>query len=174
MFKPKGETPLVFSVLQTPADLKAVGGGTVILITDGEESCKGDPVKAAADLKASGLDIRLSIVGFAIANPKTQQDLAGFAQGTGGLFYAAKDGAALGDALIAATTAKFPYTVFDAAGKTVLSSEAGSGNDELPPGDYRVVLKAGTKEIVAPRVKVTLGQTVTLKLVMKNGQLVLE
>ena len=174
MFKPKGETPLVFSVLQTPADLKALGGGTVILITDGEESCKGDPVKAAADLKASGLDIRLSIVGFAIGNPKTQQDLAGFAQGTGGLFYAAKDGAALGDALIAATTAKFPYTVFDAAGKIVLSSEAGSGNDELPPGDYKVVLKAGTKEIVAPRVKVTLGQTVTLKLVMKNGQLVLE
>ena len=71
-------------MLQSPADLKAVGGGTVILITDGEESCKGDAVKAAADLKASGLDIRLNIVGFAVTNPKTQKDLAGFAQATGG------------------------------------------------------------------------------------------
>jgi hypothetical protein len=173
-FKPKGETPLVFSALQAPADLKAVGGGTVILITDGEESCKGDMTKAAAELKASGLDIRLSIVGFAIANPKTQQDLAGFAQGTGGLFYAAKDGAALGDALLAATTDKFPYTVFTPAGKVVFMSEAGNGSDEIAPGDYKVVVKAGTKEIVAPRVKVTLGQTTTLKLVLKNGQLVLE
>ena len=72
-FKPKGETPLVYSALQAPTDLKAVGGGTVILITDGEESCKGDPVKAAAELKASGLDIRLNIVGFALKNPKVQK-----------------------------------------------------------------------------------------------------
>ena len=69
-FKPKGETPLVYSALQAPADLKALGGGTVIVITDGEESCKGDPVKAAAELKASGLDIRLNIVGFAVTNPE--------------------------------------------------------------------------------------------------------
>jgi hypothetical protein len=173
-FKPKGETPLVFSALQAPADLKQAGGGTVILITDGEESCKGDPVKAAAELKASGLDIRLSIVGFAVTNPKTQQDLAGFAQGTGGLFYSAKDGAALSDALLAATTEKFPFTVYNPAGKAVLTSEAGSGSDELPPGDYKVVVKAGAREIVAPRVKVTLGLSTTVRLVMKNGQLVLE
>jgi hypothetical protein len=173
-FKPKGETPLVFSALQAPADLKAVGGGTVILITDGEESCKGDMVKAAAEIKASGLDIRLNIVGFAIANPKTQQELTAFAQGTGGLYYAAKDGVALGDALLAATTERFPYTVFDAAGKTVFMSEAGAGADQIAPGDYKVVVKAGTKDIVAPRVNVALGQTTMLKLTLKNGQLVLE
>ena len=45
--KPRGDTPLVYSVLQTPADLKAVGGGSVIVITDGQETCHGDPVKAA-------------------------------------------------------------------------------------------------------------------------------
>jgi hypothetical protein len=173
-FKPKGETPLVYSALQAPADLKAVGGGSVILITDGEESCKGDMAKAAAEIKASGLDIRLSIIGFAIANPKTQQDLAAFAQGTGGLFYTAKDGLALGDALLAATTEKFPYTVYNQSGKAVLSSDAGNGSDEIAPGDYKVVVKAGTKDIVAPRVKVTLGKTTMLRLVMKNGQLGLE
>ncbi|OFW10485.1 MAG: hypothetical protein A3H96_26430 [Acidobacteria bacterium RIFCSPLOWO2_02_FULL_67_36] len=173
-FKPKGETPLVYSALQAPADLKAVGGGTVILITDGEESCKGDPVAAAAALKASGLDIRLNIVGFAIKNPKTQKDLAGFAQATGGLFYAAQSGATLGDALMLAAIEKFPYTVYDAAGKTVLSSEAGSGSDELPPGTYKVVVKAGSKELIAPRVSVALGQQVTLTIAMKNGQLVLQ
>jgi hypothetical protein len=160
--------------MQAPADLKPVGGGTVILITDGEESCKGDPVRAAADLKASGLDIRLNIVGFALTNPKTQKELAGFSQATGGVFYAAQSGQALGDALMVAAIVKFPYAVFDAAGKQVAAGEAGWPAEELPPGDYKVVVKAGAKEIVAPRVKVTLGQAATVRLVMKNGQLVLE
>jgi hypothetical protein len=174
LFKPKGETPLVYSALQAPGDLKALGGGTVILITDGEESCKGDPVKAAAELRASGLDIRLNIVGFALKNPQTQKDLAGFSQSTGGLFYSAESGAALADAVMLAAVERFPYTVYDAAGKAVVSSEAGSGGDELPPGDYKVVAKAGTRELVAPRVRVTLGAATTLKIAIKNGQLVLE
>jgi Ca-activated chloride channel family protein len=173
-FKPKGETPLVYSALQAPADLKAVGGGTVILITDGEESCKGDPVKAAAELKASGLDIRLNIVGFTLKNPKVQKDLAGFSQATGGLFYSADSGAALADAVMWAAIEKFPYTVYDAVGKAVLSGEAGGGSDGLPPGDYKVVVKAGSRELVAPRVTVGLAQSVTLTIAMKNGQLVLQ
>jgi hypothetical protein len=173
-FKPKGETPLVYSALQAPSDLKLLGGGTVILITDGEESCKGDPVKAAAELKASGLDLRLNIVGFALTNPKTQKDLAGFSQATGGLFYSAQNGDALADALLMAAVESFPYTVYNAAGKQVLAGEAGTAGDELPPGDYKVVVKAGTRELVAPRVTITLGQTTTLKIAFKNNQLVLE
>jgi hypothetical protein len=173
-FKPKGETPLVYSAMQAPADLKAVGGGTVILITDGEESCKGDTVKAAADLKASGLDIRLNIVGFALTNPKTQKDLAGFSQATGGLFYAAQSGAALGDALLVAAIEKFPYTVYDAAGNVVVSGEAGSPPEQLPAGDYKVVVKAGGQDLVAPHVTVALGQSVTLQIAMKGNRLVLE
>jgi hypothetical protein len=173
-FKPKGETPLVYSALQAPADLKSLGGGTVILITDGEESCKGDPVKAAAELKASGLDIRLSIVGFAVTNPKTQKDLASFSQATGGMFYAAQNGGALAEALLVAAVETFPYTVYDAAGKIVVSGEVDGATDELPPGDYKVVVKAGAREIVAPRVTIGLGQAVTLTITMKNGQLVLQ
>jgi hypothetical protein len=173
-FKPKGETPLVYSALQSPEDLRKVGGGTVILITDGEESCKGDTVKAAADLKASGLDIRLNIVGFALTNPKTQKDLAGFSQATGGLFYAAQSGAALGDALLVAAIEKFPYTVYDAAGTVVVTGEAGSPPEQLPAGDYKVVVKAGGQELVAPRVTLVLGQSVTLRIVMKGDRLVLE
>jgi len=173
-FKPKGETPLVYSAMQAPADLKAVGGGTVILITDGEESCKGDPVKAAADLKASGLDIRLNIVGFALKDPKVQKDLSGFSQATGGFFYSADSGATLGDVLMLAAVQSFPYTVYDMTGKVVVSGEAGRGSEELPPGDYKVVVKAGSRELVAPRVNVAMGQSVTLTIAMKNGQMVLQ
>ena len=47
-------------------DLKSVGGGTVILITDGEESCKGDFAAAAKTLKDSGSNLTLNIVGFTL------------------------------------------------------------------------------------------------------------
>jgi hypothetical protein len=173
-FKPKGETPLVYSALQSPADMKSLGGGTVILITDGEESCKGDPVKAAADLKASGLDIRLSIVGFALKNASVQKVLSAFAESTGGRFYSAETGAALADALLIAAIDKFPFTIADAAGKVVAEGEAGGSPEELAPGEYKVVVRAGSQELVAPRVRVDLGQSAKVTIAMKNGQLVLQ
>ena len=172
--KPKGETPLVYSVLQSPADLKAVGGGTVIVITDGEESCKGDPVKAAAQLKASGLDITLNIVGFTVTGAHVQKQLAGFAQATGGHFYAADNGPALARALQIAAVDRFPYTVTDAAGKEVAAGEAGGAADELPPGEYTVVVNAGGTNLKAEHVRVALAQQTTVHIALKDEQFVLE
>jgi hypothetical protein len=173
-FQPKGETPLVYSALQAPGDLKPLGGGTVILITDGEESCKGDVAKAAAALAASGLDLRLNIVGFALKNPAAERDLSGLAKATGGQYYSAQSGESLADALLIAAIEKFPFTIYDAAGKVVSDGEAGGEPESLPPGNYKVVVKAGSRDIVAPRVAIGLGQAVTLKITMKNGQLVIE
>jgi len=90
------------------------------------------------------------------------------------LYYAANTGAALADAVTVAAIEKFPYTVYDMAGKVVLASEAGSGSDPLPPGTYKVAVKAGARELVAPKVSVALGQSVTLTIAMKNGQLTLQ
>ena len=69
---------------------------------------------------------------------------------------------------------KFPFTIYDAAGKVVSDGEAGGEPESLPPGNYKVVVKAGSRDIVAPRVAIGLGQAVTLKITMKNGQLVIE
>jgi hypothetical protein len=172
--KPRGETPLVYSVLQSPDDLKAVGGGTVIVITDGEESCHGDPVKAAAQLKTSGLDITLNIVGFTLTGKAVQQQLGTFAQATGGHFYAADSGPALARALQMAAVDRFPYTVTDAAGKEVAAGEAGSGAEELPAGEYTVVVNAGGTSLKAEHVRVVLAQQTTVNIALKNDQFVLE
>ena len=50
--QPRGETPLVYSVLQGAGDLKGSGGGNLVLVTDGEESCGGDIEAAKGQLKA--------------------------------------------------------------------------------------------------------------------------
>ena len=114
----------------------------------------------------------IHIVGFALSNPKTQKDLAAFSQATGGLFYAAQSGEALGDALMVAAIDRLPYAVYGADGKQVAAGEAGAAAEELPPGDYRVVVRIGARELVAPRVTVALGQSVALTVVMRNGQAV--
>jgi hypothetical protein len=172
--KPRGETPLVYSVLQAPADLKEVGGGTVIVITDGEESCGGNPQKAAAELKASGLDITLNIVGFTLKSQQVQKQLGSFAQATGGRFYAADNGPALARALQIAAVDRFPYTVTDATGKEVAAGEAGGGAEELPPGEYSVVVNAGGTSLKAEHVRVALAQQTTVRIALKDDQFVLE
>ena len=54
-FKPKGQTPLGFSVEQVPADFGDFEGErAVVLITDGIESCDGDAVAAAEGFQAAG------------------------------------------------------------------------------------------------------------------------
>jgi hypothetical protein len=131
-------------------------------------------VKAAAQLKASGLDITLIIVGFTLTGKTVQQQLGTFAQATGGHFYAAESGEALARALQIAAVDRFPYTVTDATGKEVAAGEAGAGAEELPPGEYTVVVNAGGTSLKAEHVRVVLAQQTIVHIAVKNDQFVLE
>jgi len=174
--KPRGDTPLVYSVLQTPADLKAVGGGSVIVITDGQETCHGDPVKAAQELKTTGFPVTLNIVGFTLKG-KEKQDverlMSPFAEATGGHYYYAENGEALAHALSQAALNKFPYEVFDSTGQQVAKGEAGALSEALQPGEYKVVVHAGDQELTE-KVTVTTKSDTVLKVVRKGNQFVLE
>ena len=168
--QPRGETPLVYSVLQTAADLKAAGGGSVILITDGEESCHGDSVAAARELKASGVDINLQILGFTLSGKQIQQDLTQFAEATGGRYYSAQDGEALGRALLMAAVDKMSFVVLDAAGRQVGQGETDSSPIELMPGEYTVVVRASTGELRADHVVVSARGESVVKVVIEGDR----
>lgn len=171
---PRGETPLVYSALQSIADLKAAGGGTVILITDGEESCKGDFAAAAKAMKDSGLNFTLNIVGFTLKNAPAQAALSSLAESTGGHYYSASSGDALARAVLLAAVDKLPYRIVDAAGKEVGRGEAGATSaHELAPGTYRVIVSAADQEITTP-VTIALNQDVTLRASVKGDKVVVE
>jgi hypothetical protein len=171
---PRGETPLVYSILQTPGDLKQAGGGTVILITDGEESCKGDFAAAAKTLKDAGLNLTLNIVGFTLKNVPAQAQLSGLAESTGGHYYGASSGASLARAVLLAAADRLPYRILDAAGKEVAKGEAGVDKPhELPPGTYRVVVTAADVDMTTP-VTIAVGQDVVLRASVKGDKLVVE
>jgi len=172
--RPRGETPLVYSALQTPSDLNGSAGAIVVLITDGEESCKGDFAAAAKTLKDSGVDVRLNIVGFTLSNVKAQADLKGLAQSTGGRYYSAQNGAQLSRALLLAAVDQVPYRVLDAKGIEIVRGVAGlDGKHELAPGSYTVVLTAGDESLKVP-VSLALRQDVALRVVIKDDRLAVE
>jgi hypothetical protein len=172
--KPRGETPLVYSVLQTPSDLKAARGGMVIVITDGEESCKGDPQAAVTQLQGSGIDVTLNIVGFTLTDKTARGQLTTFAEATGGHYYAAQSGEALARAVLMAAVEKFSYAIFDASGRQVAGGEAGASAAELPAGDYKVVVNAGGEEVTSGPITVAPAVDTVLKVVIKGDRFAIE
>jgi hypothetical protein len=172
--RPRGETPLVYSVLQAIGDLEAAGGGSVVLVTDGEESCGGDFAAAARAIQQSGLDFRLNIVGFTLRSAAAQKALGGLTAATGGAYYTAQDGESLTRAVVAAAIDTLPYSIRDAAGKVVAEGQAGDGGRDLPPGDYSVVVQAGEQQLSLPHVTVALGQSTSVKVARRGASFAIE
>ncbi|MCB0644702.1 MAG: VWA domain-containing protein, partial [Phaeodactylibacter sp.] len=101
---PIGKTPLARSATMAINSLKAnQTKATLILITDGIESCDGDLCKVVAEAKASGIDFKLHIVGFGLKDGEKEQ-LKCAAKAGDGNYYDAMDAAALNDGLTEATT----------------------------------------------------------------------
>ncbi|PAQ02849.1 VWA domain-containing protein [Mesorhizobium mediterraneum] len=95
-----GKTPLTSAVKQAAEALKyAEDKATVILITDGLETCNGDPCALGKELKAAGVDFTVDVVGFGLTADEGRQ-VACLADNTGGKYIQASDEQALQNALV--------------------------------------------------------------------------
>ncbi|NJM26861.1 MAG: VWA domain-containing protein [Bacteroidia bacterium] len=70
--KPKGVTPITYSMEQAADDFPATSGyrNILILITDGIESCGGDPCAASIALQRRGVFLRPFIIGLGLEGGK--------------------------------------------------------------------------------------------------------
>lgn len=94
-----GKTPLSAAVKKAAEDLKYTEDkATVILITDGLETCNADPCAVGKELEQSGVDFTAHVVGFGLTAEEGKQ-VACLAENTGGKYIQANDAAALEDAL---------------------------------------------------------------------------
>jgi len=99
---PQGMTPLSAAVKQAAESLKYTEQrATVILISDGIETCKADPCALGAELKKLGIDFRAHVIGFAVQR-QDEGGLRCLASATGGKYFSAGDAAQLREALRAA------------------------------------------------------------------------
>lgn len=103
----RGRTPLTASVRQAAAALRAAErGGTIILVTDGIETCGGDPCALAAELEAANAAFTAHVVGFDLRTPSERARVACIAERTGGLFVPAANAEELDGALARTTEAR--------------------------------------------------------------------
>ncbi len=133
------KTSTAASLHATAQDLSAAHGAKrILLITDGEENCGGDVEKEITELRRSGFDLQLSIIGFAIDSPQVGVMFKHWAQLGGGSYYETHDAPTLDAAMTTAITPQFD--VVDDSGKTVLTAAPGSAPITLPAGRYTVRL----------------------------------
>jgi Ca-activated chloride channel family protein len=76
---------------------------TIILITDGIESCDGDICQVVAEAKADGIDFKLHIVGFGLKEGEKEQLICAANAGSG-TYYDAGNSDGLGEVLADATS----------------------------------------------------------------------
>ena len=87
----RGATPIADALRRAAEALKdAPGARTVVLISDGRETCGGDPVAVARTLRGQGYDVRIHVVGLAV-DDKGRRQLAQIAEAGGGRYFDARD-----------------------------------------------------------------------------------
>ncbi|HEY8457314.1 MAG TPA: VWA domain-containing protein [Actinopolymorphaceae bacterium] len=89
-YRPWGETPIAYSLRQAAKDLGSEGKRTILLVSDGEETCDPDPCVVARDIHAKGIDLRIDVVGLHV-DARTKRQLACIADAGGGTYYDAQD-----------------------------------------------------------------------------------
>ncbi len=136
-------TPIADSLAAVASDLgDAEGRRLVILLTDGEETCEGDPAAAIEALAAQGVDLRVNIVGFAIDDEALKDEFRSWAELGGGDYLDAGEAEALGEAL--EQSLRIPFDVIDGSGEVVAGGFVGEAPVEVPAGDYSVRIRAAT------------------------------
>ncbi|MGF0352515.1 hypothetical protein ACQJNT_22270, partial [Bacillus licheniformis] len=83
--KPTGWSPIAKSLYDVKDDLADKDGTNyVYIVTDGEETCGGDPVQAAKDLRKSNINTIVNIVGLDVKTVKEKAKLKKVADAGGG------------------------------------------------------------------------------------------
>lgn len=150
------KTPLAASLAAVSEDLPGITGERVIiLVTDGEETCGGDPVLAIQSLRESGIDLRVNIIGYSIDDEGLRETFESWAALGNGLYLDAPGAEELDQALRRALD--LPYRIFSGE-KVVARGLTGREVLELPPGNYTLRFRRG-------------GEAESRDLTIRSGQL---
>ena len=133
-FQAVGETPIAYSLGKAVDDLGDSGRRVLVLISDGEESCAGDPCPVARKLADKGVDLQFNAVGLDVSS-KARKQLKCIAEAGNGSYYDADESDDLSEALRKITQrALRPFAI---TGTRVTGTESPDGAPELTPGQFQ-------------------------------------
>jgi Mg-chelatase subunit ChlD len=132
--QPTGWTPIGLSLERAGADFAGADEASrnyIVLVTDGLETCGGDPAQAARSLFAGAANVTTSVVGFGLTAEELAT-IARIAEEGGGDVLGAADAAELSQALFAALATPVPDIVTPTP--IPLSADPGTRESPLPMG----------------------------------------
>ncbi len=164
--RPTGQTPIAYALNQAARDFGSLQGApTVVLVSDGIESCGGDPVSAAHSLRQQGIVVHLIGFGLGNADDEDTASLQAVANASGGRYVTAGTAEELKAAL--AETVATPFSVYQGDTEVASGSLGSAGVMLLPQGDYRVQLHSSPP--VEAGVSLAARDSVTLTLEKSSG-----
>ncbi|HMO57619.1 MAG TPA: VWA domain-containing protein [Roseiflexaceae bacterium] len=132
----RSRTPIGLTLEQLGSSLAGVSEEIlVVLVSDGDETCGGQPAEVAGRIKAEYPNVRISVIGFSVDNQDWQDRLRAIAENGGGEYFDATNAAQLEEALQQAVS--LDYRVLDTAGVEQYRGELGT-IVSLMPGSYRI------------------------------------
>ncbi len=139
---PKGKTPISRALKKAAKTLRHTEDkATVILISDGKETCDDNPCAVAKELKKSGIDFVTHVIGFNV-DKVTDEQLTCIAKATGGEYFSAKNAPDLNKAL-KTVVKKVEEKPKEVTGKVELSASETKGgkNINAKHSIYRIIDK---------------------------------
>ena len=122
-FEAQGMTPLAASLQRAKEDFvfEAPRVNSIVMLSDGIETCGGDPCRLVEDLKAQGINFTIHVIGLDVDDP-TRQQLSCIAQAGGGTYHDARSQRDLRDALDTVKSNVVKGEVVEPAGNGTLPS----------------------------------------------------
>lgn len=168
----RGKTPITKTLTQVFTELlKHERPATVVFVSDGIETCGGDPCQAVRDAKAKDIKFVMHVIGFDVGDVDVSQ-LECSAQAGGGLYFSAADAGQFANALGQAVAIKPETPLGKLSVKTTANGKladvllkvtrAGSGEEianvrtyESPDSNPRIIpLEKGTYDLRATAVHI--------------------
>ena len=171
---PAGLTPLAYTLEQAKLDIESVPGSkTLVLVSDGMETCQGYPLRAARELAKTQYGVTAYVIGFDVGeNLAARDQLIEIADILGGTYLDAEDADQL--ALALSIAAPLAYTITDEDGNDVYTGRLGdSGPGEIAAGTYTVVIDS-MPPIVIDDVDISGDGTTRIVIGTVNGTLTAE
>jgi hypothetical protein len=137
--RPTGQTPIAYALQQAARDFDSLKSDrTLVLVSDGIESCGGDPVQAAYELRQQGIVVHLIGFGLGTGADEDAASLQAIANASGGRYVTASTAEELKAAL--AETVATSFSVYQGSTEVAGGSLGSAGVMLLPEGEYRVQL----------------------------------
>lgn len=132
--RPQGDTPIGLSLQKAAADLPEGGRRTIVLVSDGEDTCGApEPCEVAARLAGQGVDLRIDTIGFQVRGGAREQ-LECIAEAGHGSYREAPDAASLVRQLTRAS--RLSADAYRLQGRRVDGGTSATGAPGLSPGPY--------------------------------------